>query len=111
MRNCFKLPDWDNLTNFYGPPVILGLETCQTFRETVAPKDLIVAITGSFNSGTDLVTFCVLPTADSIQQDTLHILMLFSVASSGCQKRRGGVFKNYVSQSNLTKLLIWSLYL
>jgi hypothetical protein len=49
------LPKWDDLSTFYGPPVILGLETCETFRQTVPPEERLMSIAGTFNSGTNFL--------------------------------------------------------
>jgi hypothetical protein len=52
-----SLPKWSEITSFYGPPRIIGLETCQAFREQVDAVDRMAAIAGFFNSGTNVLFF------------------------------------------------------
>jgi hypothetical protein len=52
-----SLPKWSEITSFYGPPRIIGLETCQAFREQVDAIDRVAAIAGFFNSGTNVLYF------------------------------------------------------
>lgn len=52
-----SLPKWSEITSFYGPPRILGLETCQAFREQVDAVDRVAAIAGFFNSGTNVLYY------------------------------------------------------
>ena len=49
------LPKWSEILELYGPPKILGLESCQSFRDTIAFKRRRIAPAGIFNSGTNLV--------------------------------------------------------
>jgi hypothetical protein len=51
-----SLPKWSEITSFYGQPKIVGLETCQAFQESVAPTDRLLAVAGTFNSGTNFFT-------------------------------------------------------
>jgi hypothetical protein len=50
-----SLPKWSKVTSFYGPPKILGSETCQAFPNQVAPLDRWLGVAGTFNSGTNLL--------------------------------------------------------
>lgn len=50
------LPDWKALQSLYGDleePVIVGLETCATYRNTVPPHKRYAAVAGMFNTGTN----------------------------------------------------------
>jgi len=49
------LPKWSKILEHYGPPKILGLETCQAFREKIPPHQRHIAPAGMFNSGTNLL--------------------------------------------------------
>ena len=49
------LPDWKTITDFYGPPVIVGLDKCQEFQQRVRPKKRLMSIAGTFNSGTNFL--------------------------------------------------------
>jgi hypothetical protein len=52
-----RMPKIEDFTSMYGSsPKIVGLETCETFRNTVSPLDAIVGPAGVFNSGTNLVS-------------------------------------------------------
>ncbi|KAL7497113.1 hypothetical protein ACHAWT_005264 [Skeletonema menzelii] len=51
-----QLPTWDDIVSMYGDkPVIHGLETCQTYRDTVKPEDRMLGPAGMFNTGTNLL--------------------------------------------------------
>ena len=51
-----KLPTWDRVVQLFGDsPRILGLDTCQAFRESVDPRNAFLAPAGPFNSGTNLL--------------------------------------------------------
>lgn len=49
------LPKWSEILDFYGPPKILGLETCSIFRTNTKQEDRHVAPAGLFNTGTNLL--------------------------------------------------------
>lgn len=49
------LPKWSDIIDFYGPPKILGLESCQRFRDTIPKGKRQMAASGIFNSGTNLL--------------------------------------------------------
>ena len=52
------LPSIDDFDAMYGSisrPQIIGLETCESFRENVSPLDAIVGPAGLFNTGTNLL--------------------------------------------------------
>jgi hypothetical protein len=51
-----QLPSWDDIVSMYGEhPIIHGLDTCQTYRETVSPEDRMLGPAGIFNTGTNLL--------------------------------------------------------
>ena len=51
-----QLPSWDDITSMYGEhPIIHGLDTCQTYRDTVKPEDRMLGPAGIFNTGTNLL--------------------------------------------------------
>ena len=51
-----QLPTWDDIVSMYGDkPIIHGLETCQTYRDTVKPEDRMLGPAGMFNTGTNLL--------------------------------------------------------
>ena len=50
-----RLPKWSEILAAYGPPKILGLETCQAYRDKIKPKQRIVGLAGMFNTGTNLM--------------------------------------------------------
>ena len=51
-----QLPTWDDIVSMYGDkPIIYGLETCQTYRDTVLPADRMLGPAGIFNTGTNLL--------------------------------------------------------
>lgn len=62
-----QLPSWNDVVSMYGDsPKIVGLETCQTFTETISSHSRLLAPAGVFNSGTNLLAElllknCVLP--------------------------------------------------
>eukprot|EP00934_Nitzschia_sp_Nitz4_P001967 Nitzschia sp. Nitz4//scaffold10_size219509//78115//79405//NITZ4_001419-RA/size219509-augustus-gene-0.270-mRNA-1//-1//CDS//3329532893//1967//frame0 len=50
-----KLPTWQEVTDKFGDrPKVMGLETCEAFRQTVPLKDRSLAPAGPFNSGTNI---------------------------------------------------------
>ena len=52
-----SLPTMAQIRKVFGPkPVILGLESCSTFRDTVPALDRMLGASGMFNTGTNLVT-------------------------------------------------------
>lgn len=52
-----RLPTWDQVVDLYGDsPVILGLDTCQRFRDSIDPRKAFLASAGPFNSGTNLLS-------------------------------------------------------
>jgi hypothetical protein len=49
-----KLPLWSQIEKLYGKgPVVHGLDTCDTFKNSVPPQDWSMASAGIFNSGTN----------------------------------------------------------
>ena len=51
-----QLPSWDDIVSMYGEhPIIHGLDTCQTYRDTVSPEDRMLGPAGIFNTGTNLL--------------------------------------------------------
>jgi len=61
-----KFPSVEEVEQLYGDkPTIMGLETCQKFRETVPQTEAYVAPAGMFNTGTNLINSllrnCYLP--------------------------------------------------
>ena len=52
-----NLPTWSQVREVVGSaPVLLGLESCPKFRETVPPLERMLGAAGMFNTGTNLVT-------------------------------------------------------
>ena len=66
------LPTWGEVKSLYGSePIIIGLETCAKFRETVPAEDMYIAPAGMFNTGTNLLAnnlaqFCRLPKREAV---------------------------------------------
>lgn len=56
-----QLPYWSQISNlFYSSnrrPVIHGLESCETYRQTVPLEDRYLGVAGLFNSGTNALSF------------------------------------------------------
>eukprot|EP00536_Pseudo-nitzschia_multiseries_P011734 jgi/Psemu1/308456/fgenesh1_kg.413_\ len=51
-----KLPTWTHVNNLYGAkPVILGLERCEDFRNSVPATTRFLGMAGTFNTGTNLI--------------------------------------------------------
>ncbi|KAL3920960.1 MAG: hypothetical protein SGILL_003000 [Bacillariaceae sp.] len=50
-----SLPKWSKILDAYGPPKILGLETCQAYRDAHLPDERTLAVGGLFNTGTNLL--------------------------------------------------------
>ncbi|KAL7511495.1 hypothetical protein ACHAXN_008461 [Cyclotella atomus] len=62
-----NLPTWQEIESLIGnKPVILGLNSCEVFRNTIPPIRRMLGASGMFNSGTNLLTRllkenCVIP--------------------------------------------------
>jgi hypothetical protein len=55
-ENANEIPSWSQIINNYGEePVILGLERCEAYRNSVDPTDRTVAPAGLFSTGTNLI--------------------------------------------------------
>jgi len=51
-----QLPTWEDVVSLYGEePIILGLETCEPYRQAVKPEDRMIGPAGMFNTGTNLL--------------------------------------------------------
>lgn len=50
-----SLPKWSEVLDLYGKPKVLGLETCQAYRESVPEDQRLIGTAGNFNSGTNLL--------------------------------------------------------
>jgi hypothetical protein len=50
-----RLPKWSDIMKTYGPPKILGFDTCVEFRNTINPRLQTMGVAGAFNSGTNLL--------------------------------------------------------
>ena len=49
-----QLPTWQQVVNLYGEgPVVVGLDTCQRFRDTIPSHDASIGPAGLFNTGTN----------------------------------------------------------
>lgn len=54
VHTIMSLPKWSSVTRLYGEgPVVIGLETCQKFRETTPLDDASIGTAGMFNTGTN----------------------------------------------------------
>lgn len=53
-----SIPRWSHVVDLYGEPVILGLETCQQFRDVAPGEARQVGVAGMFNSGTNILNEC-----------------------------------------------------
>lgn len=51
-----SLPKWSDIMKTYGPPKIMGLETCELFQNLVKPRLQRLGVAGIFNSGTNLLS-------------------------------------------------------
>jgi hypothetical protein len=49
------LPKWSTILKAYGPPKIIGLDTCERYRNSVTPASRNLGVAGTFNSGTNLL--------------------------------------------------------
>jgi len=51
------LPPPSQVEDLYGRegPIIIGLETCQRFRDSIKPEDAFIGPAGMFNTGTNLI--------------------------------------------------------
>jgi hypothetical protein len=67
VATILSLPKWSSVTKLYGDgPVVIGLETCQRFRETIPLDDASIGTAGMFNTGTNpfamyIEANCVMP--------------------------------------------------
>lgn len=50
-----SLPKWSTILEAYGPPKIIGLESCKQYRNSINPHQRTLAVAGTFNSGTNLL--------------------------------------------------------
>lgn len=51
---CDYFPTWKQITDQYGDaPVVLGLETCQTYRQLLAGRTPMIGVAGMYNTGTN----------------------------------------------------------
>mmetsp|Transcript_4339 Transcript_4339/g.10475 ORF Transcript_4339/g.10475 Transcript_4339/m.10475 type:complete len:513 (-) Transcript_4339:187-1725(-) len=51
-----KLPTWTQVETLYGPkPVIVGLERCEEFRNSIPATTRFLGMAGTFNTGTNLI--------------------------------------------------------
>jgi hypothetical protein len=54
-RTIDELPTWSQIQRLYGKePRIVGLETCEAFRECIDARTRFFGVAGTFNSGTNL---------------------------------------------------------
>lgn len=54
VATILSLPTWDSVTKLYGEgPVVVGLETCERFRNTIPLDDASIGTAGMFNTGTN----------------------------------------------------------
>lgn len=51
-----SLPTWNEVSALYGSePIMIGLETCDTFRSVGDPADHFLGVAGTMNTGTNLL--------------------------------------------------------
>jgi hypothetical protein len=51
-----QLPSWDEVTRLYGDrPILVGLDTCERFRQQSDPAEHLIGVAGTFNTGTNLL--------------------------------------------------------
>jgi hypothetical protein len=54
IETILMLPKWSSVTKLYGEgPVVVGLDTCERFRNTAALDDASIGTAGLFNTGTN----------------------------------------------------------
>eukprot|EP00591_Stephanopyxis_turris_P012396 CAMPEP_0195529574 /NCGR_PEP_ID=MMETSP0794_2-20130614/32172_1 /TAXON_ID=515487 /ORGANISM="Stephanopyxis turris, Strain CCMP 815" /LENGTH=438 /DNA_ID=CAMNT_0040660897 /DNA_START=236 /DNA_END=1552 /DNA_ORIENTATION=- len=74
-----QLPPYSEVAKLYGSkPIIQGLDTCQTFQNTVQKEKAYIAPAGMFNSGTHLINRyltenCVMPRKASNDEEDASI--------------------------------------
>jgi Na+-transporting methylmalonyl-CoA/oxaloacetate decarboxylase gamma subunit len=67
VATALSLPKWSTVTRLYGDgPVVIGLDTCKRFRETIPLDDASMGVAGMFNTGTNpfamyLDRNCIMP--------------------------------------------------
>ena len=67
IASIMSLPMWETVQRLYGDgPVLVGLDTCERFRETIPVNDASIGIAGMFNTGTNpfnmyLEANCIMP--------------------------------------------------
>lgn len=55
-----KLPSWQTLTGLYGDlkePIIIGMDTCEDYRNKVPLRQRYTAVAGLFNTGTNAMEY------------------------------------------------------
>lgn len=50
-----SLPKWSKILEAYGPPNVLGLDSCKAYRDMVEPNLRTLGVAGLFNTGTNLL--------------------------------------------------------
>lgn len=54
IETVLMLPKWSSVTKLYGEgPVVIGLDTCERFRNTATLDDASIGTAGLFNTGTN----------------------------------------------------------
>jgi hypothetical protein len=54
IETVMMLPKWSSVTKLYGEgPVVIGLDTCERFRNTATLNDASIGTAGLFNTGTN----------------------------------------------------------
>lgn len=99
-----RLPSIDDFDAMYASiskPQIIGLETCESFRENVSPLDAIVGPVGLFNTGTNLlfqllVRHCEFEERvvafDKAMEDQEHNLHNDKANEQADRSKRSGIF-------------------
>lgn len=90
-RTIDELPTWSHIQRLYGDePRIVGLETCEAFRESVDARTRFFGVAGTFNSGTNLGMNWVLSLASCCPVDISDVRLVHGSDSIHCSGRIDG---------------------
>jgi hypothetical protein len=80
------LPTWNEISQLYSSqsPIVYGLDTCASYRETVPEHERHAAVAGIFNTGTNAIAWSLLHNIITSRPNLWQVRMAYEYSYSIC---------------------------
>jgi hypothetical protein len=73
------LPTWNEISQLYGSqsPIVYGLDTCVSYRDTVPEHERHAAVAGMFNTGTNAIAWSLSHNINTFRHNKWQVRMAY----------------------------------